>query len=424
MYGFKLTSFPDRHKKSKSLQTTIMITSFPTEVLQKIIRLATDIPSAFDTSVEGSVPDKETEVSLAIDQSMRCRLSLCRVSKSFYALALEKLYEIVTIRTHKDVFLLARLLRVQTKLGGNLRGWYCRRLELRFAQGRQTYQGHYWDSGAKNHWGLADACPNLIIFIANITRNQIYYDGPSHFTIPRMLFQTIAHTCAKTLRRFEMRGDTRVGFDRVEMFLRYCPVIEVCRLNAVDPAGPNFSYDAADKVWEDDWSDEEPIEEFHHERRGDPLALVTEHLADVLPHEQITRLTYSGTSPILWGIINALPNLTDLGFSSGDLDFSARRPELVHHTNLAHIRFYPASLDALHGFLDRMTDAVKGGLLPALKTLYVYGFISDSHRRMSAWRISNLNKLGVKAEILEGHGNWLLRVKYTTRTREDLYAEL
>lgn len=176
MYGFKLISFPDHRKKTTSPQST-MITSLPKEVLQKILQLATSVPSAFDTSVEGSISDKENEVSSAIDKSMGTKLALCCVSRSFYTLAIETLYEIVTIRSFNMVFRLARLFRVRNKIGGNLRGWYCRRLELRFAQGAQIYRGHYWDSGAKNLWGLADARPNLVILIANITWNNPIMTG-------------------------------------------------------------------------------------------------------------------------------------------------------------------------------------------------------------------------------------------------------
>lgn len=449
-----------------------MLNSFPNEVLQKILQLATSVPSAFDTSVEGSISDKENDISLAIEQSMRTKLALCRVSKSFYALAIVNLYEIVTIRSFGNVHRLARLFRVRNKLGGILRGWYCRRLELCFARETGGPEGTPWDCEEKNLWGLADACPNLVIFIADIAPSRRRYsDDITEFRIPRHLFQTIAHTCAKMLRRFEMRGATSVRFDRVEMLLRYCPVIEVCRLNTVFALGNPPTYDLPSPVsdWDYEWQEPiEPVEQrfpepgwpqptadapeglenaplvlphlhtleiikgsvvrsnwslpnlhtlglkFDHERdaRGVTLSLITQRLAGVLPFTQITRFSYSGTSSIVWAVINSFPNLMEFGFSSEDTQLVRlhRAPQLLLHSNLAKIKLCPASLDSLEDFIDYITDAFTNGLLPALKSLQVYGFVSDTHRRMATHRIVKMNELGVKCEIVGGHGGWLLHV--------------
>jgi hypothetical protein len=48
--------------------------------------------------------------------------------------------------------------------------------------------------------------------------------------------------------------------------VRYCPVIEICRLNAVtsrESLGSDFTYDSVDKVflYKDEWEDEELIKE-------------------------------------------------------------------------------------------------------------------------------------------------------------------
>ena len=70
----------------------------PSEIVRLVIREATRVPAAFDTSFESIVTEDTEVVDDAIRQSMKTKLLLCLVSRCFHEIAIEFLYEIITVR--------------------------------------------------------------------------------------------------------------------------------------------------------------------------------------------------------------------------------------------------------------------------------------------------------------------------------------
>jgi hypothetical protein len=89
----------------------------PPEILHKILREATVVPEAFDTSFDAVLREDREAVLKAIQTSMFTKTSLSLVSNFFHNLVKEFLYEIVSICRFIHVPLLSKLLRNQPTYG-------------------------------------------------------------------------------------------------------------------------------------------------------------------------------------------------------------------------------------------------------------------------------------------------------------------
>ena len=116
----------------------------PQEILHKIIRDATVVPEAFDTSFDAVLREGREAVLRAIQMSMFTKTSLSLVSKLFHSLVAKFLYEIVSVHRFKYVPLLSKLLRNQPdSQWGTTKphGQQCQRLEVCLGTGgSDTYK--------------------------------------------------------------------------------------------------------------------------------------------------------------------------------------------------------------------------------------------------------------------------------------------
>src|ERR1700683_2164942 len=113
--------------------------NLPVEIIRLIIRIATCVPSAFDTSFEASISEDVEAVTNAIQESMKTKLALCLVSRSFHEIMVEYLYEIVTLRDLKWVNTIVSLLLLKTRADKQ-----CRRLQITIGEGCEGYNGDMW----------------------------------------------------------------------------------------------------------------------------------------------------------------------------------------------------------------------------------------------------------------------------------------
>ena len=216
----------------------------PPEILHKIVREATVVPEAFDTSFDSVLQEDREAVLKAIRTSMLTKTSLSLVSKLFRYLAEEFLYEIVSVRRFRYVPPLSKLLRNQvTYSWGTTKphGQQCRRLEICLGTGGSgAYKDTAWYEGGHTLWGLIAACPNTQILLCRIWAKDRSQNAITHrfHTVPHFthvsLWKLIASTCGPQLRRIELFGFS-IRMDRIEMMLRYCTRLEVCHLVHVRP---------------------------------------------------------------------------------------------------------------------------------------------------------------------------------------------
>jgi hypothetical protein len=78
-------------------QATFWVMDLPSEIVCLVIHEATCVPAAFDTSFESIVMEDTEAVDDAIRELMKPKLSLCLMSRCFHEIAIEFLYEIITV---------------------------------------------------------------------------------------------------------------------------------------------------------------------------------------------------------------------------------------------------------------------------------------------------------------------------------------
>ncbi|KAF5378855.1 hypothetical protein D9615_006946 [Tricholomella constricta] len=118
----------------------------PTEVYQTIIRVATCVPEAFDTSFDSVLHEDQESVQKAIQKSMFTKTALSLVFKLFHELTEESLYEIVTVNRFDHIPYLAKLLQSQPNRHSSRKppGLHCRRLEISLGTGAVNYKDKAW----------------------------------------------------------------------------------------------------------------------------------------------------------------------------------------------------------------------------------------------------------------------------------------
>jgi hypothetical protein len=242
--------------------------NLPSEIVRLVIREATCVPAAFDTSFAATVAEDTEAVNNAIRESMKIKLSLCLVSRSFHEIAIEFLYEIITVRQLRGDNPLIALLRNKYTPDSPPRGWWCRRLQISIGETSEAYCG--WVEDHHVLWVLVHACPKLVIFLCTVRDNPgtvrrcNAFFGPTKFRIPRPLLQTVASNCSLTLKRIEIHGNLAIRMDRAELLLKACTFLEVFRIERVELFDPEWH--VYDSPYESD-PDEDDLES---ERTSDP----------------------------------------------------------------------------------------------------------------------------------------------------------
>jgi hypothetical protein len=415
--------------------------NLPLEIVRLVIGEATRVPAAFDISFKASISEDVETVADAIRESMKTKLALCLVSKSFHDVAIEFLYEIITLRQLQCVNPLINLLRHKSKPCKPYRGWWCRRLEIAIGEGSNEFHGGMWPQDIHTLWALVYSCPRLVIFLcavhynmANRMRGHILM--PTRFRIPRTLFQLIASNCSQTLKRIEIHGDTAIRLDRVELLLKACTLLEVCRIERVDLYDPEWVvYDSPNEsdpeecgvelgeVSDAEWDgDLEAMTEFRRARIKakwpvEPLrqeiVLPNLHTLEVYPfclhpgililpslrclgyrldmtttsevsktnldrvlgdtYHRLTHMTYWGPTTMIWDILDRLPNVTELTFGA-ILNDNAVLVLPHRHLCLSGINLvWSMNCPATTTyFLAAIAKAVSDGLFPSLHDVRVW----------------------------------------------------
>jgi hypothetical protein len=147
--------------------------NLPLEIVRLVIGEATRVPAAFDTSFKVSISEHVETVADSIRESMKTKLALCLVSKSFHDMTIEFLYEIITLRQLQYANPLVNLLRRKTKSCKQYCGWWCHRLEITIGEGSNEYYGEMWPRDVHTLWTLVYSCPRLVIFLCTVHFNMI-----------------------------------------------------------------------------------------------------------------------------------------------------------------------------------------------------------------------------------------------------------
>jgi hypothetical protein len=412
--------------------------NLPLEIIRLVIGEATRVPAAFDTSFKVSISEDVETVTDLIQESMKTKLALCLISKSFHDIAIEFLYEIVTLRRLQFVNPLIKLLRHKSKPCQPYRGWWCRRLEIAIGEGSNEYNGGMWPQEIHTLWTLVYSCPRLGIFLCAVRYNMSMRRRcsliPARFRIPRTLFQLIASNCSQTLKRMEIHGDTAIRLDRVELLLKACAVLEVCRIERVDIYDPEWNvYDSPNESDPDECSvelgavsdaewDGEAMSEFRRARKKvkwpvQPLrqetVLPNLHTLEIYPfclhpgiltlpslrcvgyrldmpttseqsktildqvlgdtYHRLTHMKYWGPTTTIWDILDRLPNVTELTF--GAISNDNITVVLPHrHLGLSAINLvWSINYPATTPyFLTAIAKAFSDGLFPSLHDVRVW----------------------------------------------------
>ena len=412
--------------------------NLPLEIIRLVVGEATRVPAAFDTSFKASILEDLETVTDAIRESMKIKLALCLVSKSFHDIAIEFLYEIVTLRQLQCVNPLIDLLRHKSEPCKPYRGRWCRRLEIAIGEGSDEYRGGMWPEEIHTLWALVYSCPRLVIFLCAVHYNMGMRHRcsliPIRFRIPRTLFQLIASNCSQTLKRMEIHGDTAIRLDRVELLLKACTVLEVCRIERVDLYDPEWGvYDSPYEsdpdecgvelggVSDVEW-DGEAMTESRRARKKvkwpvEPLrqetVLPNLHTLEIYPfclhpgiltlpslrcvgyrldmlrtseqsktildrvlgdtHHRLTHVTYWGPTTMIWDILDRLPNVTELTFGA-ILNDNTAVVSPHRHLCLSNINLvwsiYCPATTTY--FLAAIAKAVSDGLFPSLHDVRVW----------------------------------------------------
>lgn len=308
----------------------------PPELYRLIIRSATWVPGALDTSYEAILHEDREAIFIAIRDSMDVKRSLCLVSKTFYDLTEQYLYEIITFYRYKHIPLVVQSLNTSSHPDRKPPGRWCKRLDIFLGDvdGRD-YHGEDWD-GSDILWGLIPACPDVTVFLFHgwyMTQSirMCTKRGLDSPLVPSVaLWQIMATNWASSLRRIEMSG-IWMRADRFELFIRYFRNLCACRITTVEPFYPDF------QLFDED---QEPTYRFAKKfRRGCRIPVGTQYMGiDAVSKLHLYKKIaawphYDGERPY------TLPSLHTLHLD----EF----PHLLSHFYLPNVRFLGA-YDLMH----------------------------------------------------------------------------
>ncbi|KZT54889.1 hypothetical protein CALCODRAFT_556714 [Calocera cornea HHB12733] len=235
-----------------SLQDTL-----PVELVRYIIRLATDVPIAFDTRHESVMDEDRTRTRREIVESLRTKRSLSLVSKSLHILVDEYMHEIILLTRFPGctaLQLFASFLRTTRRHHTprqriRPRGERVRRLELDFRVNSP------WTTSWDSLWGLLPACPNVELLIFQPVcqawmlewslgvrngdgplfhgRDCLGFDHPSgavySVTCSEVFARTVTKKYCGTLRRLELAQSCELPEPYLQPMLSGLPNLEVIR---------------------------------------------------------------------------------------------------------------------------------------------------------------------------------------------------
>ncbi|KZO94524.1 hypothetical protein CALVIDRAFT_538978 [Calocera viscosa TUFC12733] len=179
------------------------INTLPVELVRYIIRLATEVPVAFDTRSESVLDEDRDETRRLILESMKTKTSLSVVSKLLHILVEEYLYEIILLTKFPGCASLRRFasfLRKKTRGVVRSLGGRVRRLEMNF-----VIHAHDWTTSWDSLWGLLPACPNLEALLFQPQVLTITH-WPMTILCSERFSRNIARRYGRTLRNLEMGG--------------------------------------------------------------------------------------------------------------------------------------------------------------------------------------------------------------------------
>jgi hypothetical protein len=435
--------------------------NLPVEIIWFIIRIATCVPAAFDTSFDASIGEDVSAVTNAIQESMKTKLALSLVSRSFHDIVIEFLYEIVTLHELRWVKTLVSLLHTN-RADKQCRGWWCRRLQITVGEEHEEYSGDTWLEGRHTLWGLIPACPRLIVLLCAVRFNaEFMRQTPTGCRIPRTMFQLIASKYSQTLRRMEIYGNTTTRLDMMALVLKTCTAMEVFRIEELEGQWP--VYDSPNESCHDE-ADDEGIDAVDAEtliqcrlardnarwttttvrqkvtlsnlhtleiypfnlsqetlsfpalRRVGArldvmthteasLAILDKGLADIYPN--LTHVGYWGPTHVLSDVLGRFPNMEDLVFGATP-PYNLAMFISFHHAKLSSI-----SLTGNHyysfvpKYLSAIANVASDGLLPSLRKVRVW---ECDEKEIDPIRISRFTRLGIALEFTYDSQNRFLQL--------------
>ncbi|KZO94532.1 hypothetical protein CALVIDRAFT_556315 [Calocera viscosa TUFC12733] len=235
---------------SDSPAPRISLNTLPVELVQYILRLATDVPVAFNTSCFWVLDEDRERTRRLIIDSLQTKTSLSLVCKPFHLLVDEYLYEALVLTrppTCDAIRRLPSLLRARDRGGPPARGDRVRRLEMHFQVSERDEWMPAWDT----LWGLLPACPNLEALYFHPRRASFYHwsssedlhrvwcvDGssslPAWTVCSEEFVRNVARTCGKTLRRLDMPRYVKFSRSYLQPMLASMCSLEVIHIAKLD----------------------------------------------------------------------------------------------------------------------------------------------------------------------------------------------
>ncbi|KZO94522.1 hypothetical protein CALVIDRAFT_538977 [Calocera viscosa TUFC12733] len=225
------------------------INTLPVELVDYIIRLATDVPVAFDTRSESVLDEDRVETRSLIIESIKTKSSLSIVSKLFHVLVDEYLYEILLLTEFpgcKPLYRFAAFLKIEQPGSVRSRGERIRRLELHF-----HIKSKVWTTAWDSLWGLIPACPNLELLVFQPQRLYNYrgyhvhdHDhggvcldsagSPWKFNCSEKFARNISRHSGGQLRRLEIGGSIGFSLSCLQPMLACMRRLEVLYIHDVE----------------------------------------------------------------------------------------------------------------------------------------------------------------------------------------------
>ena len=113
----------------------MMPARLPPEILRQILRDATFVPDALDTSTEHILHEHRGALYGSLAASLATKRALSLTSRQFHALADEFLHDVLLLRSYAHIAPLLARLRAAPAPGAPARGWWVRRIDLDLGAG-------------------------------------------------------------------------------------------------------------------------------------------------------------------------------------------------------------------------------------------------------------------------------------------------
>ncbi|KZO94512.1 hypothetical protein CALVIDRAFT_538968 [Calocera viscosa TUFC12733] len=405
------------------------INTLPVEIVCYIIRLATDVPVAFDTRSEAVLDEDRVETPSLIIESIKTKSSLSIVSKLFHIVVDEYLYEIILLTKFPGCMSLRRFAAfLRKKRRGVLRsrGERVRRLELNF-----FFRAYDWPASWDSLWGLLPACPKLealaLLFQPEVDPSKYWRTAIS---CSEQFARNIARRCGGTLRKLEIGGNIVFPQHCIQPMLDRMENLEVVYLRDVDHGALNRS---ASKQWTGTLLVRDRMKHLHtilgHILRSDVIFHSSPRLRHVslpasVPPTVLDLLRLHAGSIVsvyyeqnrvytpLPAILETLPNLEHLVVREWwNTGWDLVLPTQAHsHLRILTLFLTVSSYEArsMLGDMESLIQRVEERNLPKLKKIRLGGLFRDEHRAR-LWELGETwGRLGItweeRRDITAWHG--------------------